>query len=487
MIQQLLDHTETPVGLVNIMIHGHFYQPERSDPFTGIIPLEPGADPYANFNERITAECYRPNAEAGNFDAMSFDLGPTLAAWLEKAHPDVYGRIIEADRRHFQRYGVGNALAQPYNHTILPLACSRDKHTQILWGLQDFWRRYGHEARGMWLAETAVNLECLDLLAQNGITYTILAPWQAVGEVDITEPYRVKLRQGRSITVFFYNDLSRAVSYDDHATTDANHFASEYRAYVNRDKEQAGTPQITVIASDGELYGHHKAWRDKFLEHFLKRSASAYGLSVCSLERYSLQHPATKEVEIHEPSSWSCGHGVRRWNKGCPCTEGEGSWKADLRYAFSRLAERGDDLFEQYAGIALLDPWAARNNYLALRHGWEEPSHFWKQHGITEHMDVAHILQARQLLEAQYYLQCAWTSCGWFFEDLDRIEPKNNIAFARRAVSLIWQATGYDLQQDLIRDLAEARSWRTGRTGADLYASLPVVPADLLPPREVLQ
>src|SRR5487761_603279 len=171
-------------GHTYLCLYGHFYQPPRENPFTGILPIEPEATPYANFNEKITAECYRPNAEAGNFDALSYDLGPTLAAWLEQAYPDVYQRIIEADHLHRARYGVSNALAQAYNHTTLPLANSRDKRTQIAWGLSDFRHRYGYAAHGMWLAETAVDLETLDLLAQYGITYTVLAPWQAATPID---------------------------------------------------------------------------------------------------------------------------------------------------------------------------------------------------------------------------------------------------------------------------------------------------------------
>ena len=235
--QQLQDPPETSVGLVNVAVHGHFYQPPREDPFTGIIPCEEGAAPYANFNERIASECYLPNAQSGNFDLMSFDMGPTLSAWLQRAQREVYDRIIEAERRHMERYGVSQAMAQPYHHTILPLAGARDKRTQILWGLSDYRHRYGHDAHGMWLAETAVDLETLDLLAQCGITYTILAPWQAAHEIDITQPYIVQLPSGRNITVFFYNHLSGAVSYHDDCTTDANSFAAGYsRAYINHDK-----------------------------------------------------------------------------------------------------------------------------------------------------------------------------------------------------------------------------------------------------------
>jgi alpha-amylase/alpha-mannosidase (GH57 family) len=478
-MEQLLERINASVSPVSICVHGHFYQPPREDPFTGVIPVEEGAAPYANYNEKITAECYRPNAELGNFDLISYDLGPTLAMWLEKAHPDVYLRMIEADRWHMERYGVGNALAQPYNHTILPLMQPRDKRTQILWGLQDFRHRYGHDAKGMWLAETAVNRKTLDVLAQAGVTYTVLAPWQAATPVDVTEPYLVRLPEGRSITVFFYNDLSGAVSYDDSATVDANQFAADYqRAYTNRD-QAAGRAQITVIATDGELYGHHKPWRDKFLSHFLNRSASAYGLSVCSLERYLSRHPATKEVEICELSSWSCRHGVDRWSTGCSCTEGDGDWKQALREAITQLAEAGHGIFGYLGEQILTDPWAARNDYLALRNGWELPERFWAKHG--RRMDIAAIVQAQQLLEAEYWLQYSFTSCGFFFEDLDRIEPSNNVAFARRAISLFWKASGHDLQSKFVKNLGKAVSWKTGRTGADLYHALPVVPVNLLP------
>jgi hypothetical protein len=474
--------SERRIGLVNIAVHGHFYQPLREDPFTGIIPEEEGAAPYANFNERITAECYRPNAKAGNFEVMSFNVGPTLASWLEKAHPDVHQYMVEADHLYH------NALAQVYHHTILPLANARDKRTQVLWGVQDFRHRFGHKPCGMWLAETAVDLETLDIMAECGIQFTILSPWQAAREVDMTEPYLVRLREGRSMTVFFYNPLSGSVSYSDEATVDANRFAASYQQhYLNREKAAAGIAQMTVIATDGELYGHHKTFREKFLSHFLRRSAKAYGLEFCSLERYLDASPATREAEIHERSSWSCCHGIHRWDVGCDC-DGTGSlsqreWKAPFRQALEYLQESGDALFEKCAGEVLHDLWEARNDYIALRNGWEIPERFWTRHARSSRSDIECIRQAQDLLEAQYYLQAAFTSCGFFFEDLDRIEPRNNIAFARRAISLLWQATGHDVQKDFLKDLQKAKSWRTGRTGADLYHSLPNVPKNLLPPQ----
>lgn len=485
--QSLLKKTteETrPPGPAYLCLHGHFYQPPRDDPFTGQIPVEPAATPYANFNEKITVECYRPNAEAGNFDLINFDLGPTLAAWLEDAHPDVYTRIIEADRENVARYGVGNAMAQAYNHTILPLASTRDKRTQIAWGLSDFEHRYGRKATGMWLAETAVDMETLDLLAQYGMTYTVLAPWQAATSIDPTEPYILPLYEGRSITVFFFNaPLSGGVSFDWNTTSNADEFATGYLpGHLEQGKLAAGESQLILIATDGELYGHHKPWRDKFLTHLLRVGAPSYGFEICTLERYMQMHPATKEVALRLPSAWSCSHGVARWDTGCECTEKDSSWKEALNRALRNVAGRANPLFEQYAGETLRDPWAARDAYLPVRNGWVTLDSFWEQQGKA-FVDASLMQRTLLLLEAQYYQQCSFTSCGFFFEDLDRIEPRNNIAFARRSISLLWQALGIDLQPEFVSDLQAVKSWRTpGLTGADVYRQLPIVRPDLLPP-----
>ena len=269
---------DPPVGLLNIGIHGHFYQPLREDPFTGIIPREFGSEPYLNYNEKITAECYRPNADLGNFNLMSFNVGPTLASWLERTHPEILQQMVLADYQHH------NALAQAYHHTILSLASEQDKRTQVVWGREDFRHRFGRDPRGMWVAETAIDLATLDILAESGIQFTILAPWQVKGPVDPTEPYLVRLREGRSIAVFIYNNLSGAVSYNDDETIDANTFAAAYqRAYLHKGKVADHQPQMHVLATDGELYGHHKRWRDKFLAHLLQWSAPANGLEPCSL------------------------------------------------------------------------------------------------------------------------------------------------------------------------------------------------------------
>ncbi|HEY7350957.1 MAG TPA: DUF3536 domain-containing protein [Ktedonobacterales bacterium] len=479
-----------------LCLHGHFYQPPREDPFTGQIPAEPGARPYANFNEKIMAECYRPNAEAGNFEYISYDLGPTLAGWIETSAPDVYARIIEADRRNVQRTGYGNALAQAYNHTILPLATMRDKRTQAAWGVADFQHRFGRAPEGMWLAETAVDLASLEALAERGIKYTVLAPWQASEGIDVTEPYLVRLPSGRSMTVFFYNaPLSGGVSFEWDMTNNADLFAASYLPHhLNRWKEEHGEPQLITVATDGELYGHHKPWRDQFLAHLVRKGAPAYGFEVCSLSAYFHRFPARREVRLQTPSSWSCHHGILRWGDGCGCTEGDSRWKPALRRALRRVGERGDGLFEEELAQTIADPWAARNDYLALRQGWMAPEAFWERHGKKGHAfwrkqsnkgrsprDEDALQRTMLLLEAQFYQQRMYTSCGFFFEDLDRLEPRNDIAFARRAISLYWQAAHIDLQSGFLVDLAEARSWRTGLTGADLYQQLPAVGSDLLP------
>ena len=468
-----------------VCLYGHFYQPPREDPFTGVVPPESGAAPYPNFNEKITIECYQPNATEGNFEHISFDLGPTLATWLEQHHSGTYSTIIEADRRNVARYGVGNALAQAYNHTILPQATTRDKRTQIVWGLEDFAHRFGRRAEGLWLAETAVDLETLDLAAEQGVTYTVLAPWQSAEPVDPTEPYRVRLPSGRTITVFFYNGpLSGGVSFDWDTTSNADSFAAAYLpSHLNREKVTRGTDQLIVVATDGELYGHHKPWRDRFLSHLVREGARAYGFEVTSLGRYLRDHPATREVTLRVPSAWSCAHGVARWSTGCSCTQGDSSWKPALRQALDNLAARLNETFEQDTAHALRDPWTARDAYLGLRNGWTSRNEFWQRFGRNgiRRVRKAAAEKAEMLLEAQYYGQSMYTSCGFFFEDLDRIEPRNDIAFARRAISLVWLASKVDLERDFLRDLAQVKSGRTGITGADAYAQLPPVAPEMLP------
>lgn len=454
-----------------LAVHGHFYQPPREDPFTGRMPREAGAEPYRNYNEKIAAECYGPNAEAGNFGRVSFDLGPTLAAWLEKHEPAAYAEIVRQEREHLERYGHGNGLAQVYSHAILPLATDREKQIQVSWGLADFRHRFGHTPEGMWLAETAADSASLGALLDQGIRFTVLAPWQTVETVDPGEPYWVRLADGRRIAAFFYNsELSGRVSFDSSITTDADRFGlQDLPRQVNRERLARNEPQLILIATDGELYGHHQVYRDKFLAHLLSVSAAARGFEVTSLGRYLAAHPPRREVRLKEGTSWSCHHGVDRWRGTCECIDQGGEWKAYLRQALDRLAGRLDAAYEMAARRLLKDAWIAEEEYIWVRLGAEAPADFWARHARSPRSGQR---SAFGLLEAQYYRHLMFASCAWFFEDLDRIEPRNAIGYGLRALCEAERVHKLDLLSAYASDLRSARSSRTGRTGADLLAEI---------------
>ncbi len=271
-------------------------------------------------------------------------------------------------------------------------------------------------------------------------------------------------------------------------TSNADVFAAtSLTQQLDRGKVERGEDQLIIVASDGELYGHHKPLREYFLSYLLRDSASAHGFEVTTLGRYLASHPPRRTVRLRMPTAWSCSHGVARWDTGCACTEGDSSWKHALRGALNQLAIQLDDLYVETTATALRDPWAARDAWLGVRNRWKSARAFWERHGAHSRRPFRRTRAeaVTQLLEAEYYAQAMFTSCGFFFEDLDRIEPRNDIAFARRAISLAWQATQTDLQTAFLAQLAEARSWRTGRTAADLYRELPSVPADALPPLPV--
>jgi hypothetical protein len=355
------------IGMRYFCVHGHFYQPPREDPHSGEIPIESGAKPYPNWNERIHAECYQPNAALGNFEHISFNLGPTLCAWLAEQHPDTLAQIVAQDRTNLERYGVGNALAQPYNHIILPLASYRDKVTQVVWGMVDFEHRFGRKPQGMWLPETAVDRETLSVLADHGIQFTILAPWQVEGkQVDGARPYRVALDGNRKLVVFFYHsDLSSGISFNPSLTTNADSFALHQLAPLFKGEK----PQMLMLASDGELYGHHQPLRDYFLAHLVNGASENAGLAPIYPGRWLQTYPPEDTVHIRENTSWSCHHGVARWQAGCGCTPGDGSWKGSLRSALDHLADKLDDIYESELAPTIQDPWALRNGYIYVMLG----------------------------------------------------------------------------------------------------------------------
>ncbi len=445
-----------------LSIHGHFYQPPREEPFTGKIPREVGAEPFHDFNEKITAECYQPNAAEGNFEHISFNLGPTLAAWMSAWAVDTWQRIIQSDRANVERFGAGNALAQSAHHTILPLARRRDKIAQVAWGIASFEYRFGRKPEGMWLPEMAVDYETLEALAGAGLSYTILSDEQVQGDTGgRAGPYRVPLSAGRSIAVFVRDRfLSNQISFD------MEHFSGP-RAWAWQALAPRG-PGLTLVATDGETFGHHHRNGVKFLQDLVVRDAPSTGLQVTTLARYLADHPPLVEIEIREMTSWSCEHGVARWVTGCDCTPGDSRWKGALRRALDNLSGEMDLVYTTEVGAVSVKPWALRDAYISVVTGQMDGLTFLTSQGLSDlpTVDAERILK---LLRAEFHRQRMYASCAVFFGELTRVEPRYAIANAARAIQLVKEATGEDLSHGFRRDLSVASSPRVGVTGADLY------------------
>ena len=488
-----------------LIIHGHFYQPPRENPRTGKIEPQPSAAPFHDWNERIHAESYGPNAFAriggdvperviNNYEYLNFNFGPTLLSWLQEQQPRTYQRILEADRiSAAKREGHGNGIAQAYGHAILPLANSRDQLTHILWGLEDFRFRFGRESESIWLPETACNYETLNLLIDQHLRYVILSPEQAnrvrkLGDsvwteltranVDTTRPYRFFHRDGsgRSLAVFFYHGtLARSIAFEKALTSS--------RELVDRFIRVADTGPLVNVATDGETYGHHFKFGDLCLAHALTVEAPAAGLQITNYGKYLDHHEPEFEVDINngpagEGTSWSCVHGVGRWSRDCGChTGGESGWnqlwRAPLRAALEFLRANGIDNFEQRGGDLFNDPWDARNGYIRLMlRGPEYQSAFlqeYSQRTLSEtEQDVA-----LKLLEIQRNSLLMFTSCGWFFSDLGGIETVQVMRYADRVIELQKELGIETHRQRFIEMLAEARSnLKEKGTGAEIFLRL---------------
>jgi len=443
-------------------VHGHFYQPPREDPFTGKIPREAGAEPYHDYNEKITAECYYPNALLGNFERISFNLGPTLAAWLAAHAQETYKRIIQSDHAHLNAYGVGNAIAQSAHHTILPLTRRRDKIAQVAWGIASYEYRFGHKPTGMWLPETAVDYETLEALSAAGLSFTILSDEQVYGDLrQGAGPYRVRLSGGRSIAVFVRDRfLSNQISFDMEQFSGPRAWA--HQALFSRE------PGLVLLATDGETFGHHHRGGEQFLQYLVLRDVPALGFQVTSLAAHFASHPPQSEIEIHEVTSWSCAHGVARWATGCDCTPGDSRWKGALRRALDNLASEIDLVYTGEVCASGISAWPLRDAYIAIVLGQIDEPAFLSTHGLS-HLPTAAADRIMKLLRAEFHRQRMYTSCAFFFEELTRSEPRYAIANAARAIALVKEATGEDLARGFRRDLSVAISSRVGVTGADLY------------------
>ena len=442
------------------------------------MPREPSAVPFHDWNERIALECYRPNAFArvldergrvvsivNNYEHLSFDFGPTLLSWLDDHEPDAYRRVLDADRR------TGGAVAQTYFHVILPLASERDVRTQVRWGLAEFSHRFGRPARGMWLPETAVNEAVLRVLAEEGVGFTVLAPSQAAGPVDVHRAYRwVHPDQpARGVDLVFYDGgLSHAVAFELGSLTS--------QALLDRVQDAGADGGLVAVAADGETFGHHHHWGDRMLAYALAVEAPKRGIEVTNLASFLDDNPPAQPVEVVE-SAWSCAHGVGRWKHDCGCSTGSRpgwnqQWRAPLRASLDVVRRAVDEVFERRGPEVLRDPWAARDDYVQVLLGAETGQEFLARHGTGGDPVVA-----LTLLEAQRHSLAMYTSCGWFFDDLAGLEGIQVLRYAARAMDCLDEIGEEPPLTEFLAVLAEARSNVAGEgNGRDVWVRH-VVPA----------
>lgn len=469
-----------------ICIHGHFYQPPRENAWLEFVELQDSAKPFHDWNERINFECYAPNSAArilddegfikkifNNYTRISHNFGPTLLSWMEKANPDTYQAILRSDRKSMERFhGHGSAIAQVHSHLILPLCNERDKHTQVIWGIRDFEYRYGRKPEGMWLAETAANTETLEVLANHGIAYTILAPRQAkafrkIGEehwnesgIDSKRPYLCQLPSGKSIVLFFYDgNLSQEVAFKGILNNGKSFAEKLLNAFDDRDE-----PQLVHIATDGESYGHHHRYGEMALADCLNYISETGKAVIVNYGAYLEMFPPDHEVMIHENSSWSCAHGIERWKSDCGCkTGGEPEWnqrwRQPLRNTLDWLRDELIPVFERESAAILVDPWQARNEYIKvlLDRTDQTVDVFIKEHCIN-YPDPKNKVKLLRLMEMQRNALLMFTSCGWFFDEISGIETNQILQYALRAIHYAKTVSGKDYHAEFLQRLANAPS-----------------------------
>jgi alpha-amylase/alpha-mannosidase (GH57 family) len=496
-----------------LIIHGHFYQPPRENPRTGEVEVEPTAAPFHDWNERIHAECYGPNAFArvtddasprvvNNYAHISFNFGPTLLSWLKKQQPRTYQRILDADTESIaRRGGHGNAIAQAYGHAILPLLNARDRLTHVIWGLEDFLYRFNRPAEAMWLPETACNDETLELLIEQGMRYVILAPNQArrvrrlseltwtevlPDTIDTTRPYLFFHRDGsrRSLAIFFYNGpVARAIAFE--------RALSSSKGVVERFKAVAQSGPLVNVATDGETYGHHFKFGDLCLAHVVEEEAPRAGFSITNYGEYLDTHEPQFEVEIDngqdgKGSSWSCSHGVGRWMDNCGCQTGgkagwDQRWRKPLREALEFLKTNADRHFETLGEDLFRNPWEARNAYISVVLDERQSIDVFidRQCRVLSDVDKE---RAIKLLEVQRNSLLMFTSCGWFFSDLAGIETLQVLRYAERVIGLQKELGVASPREKFLELLAEARSNVAEKgNGAEIFIRLERLQRELSP------
>jgi alpha-amylase/alpha-mannosidase (GH57 family) len=522
---QDVDPITTATG-VYVTVHGHFYQPPRENPYLNAIERQPSAAPFHDWNERIHYECYRPNAFArilsdrdeligivNNFEYLSFNIGPTLMSWLEHHDVEVYQQILDADRRSSERLnGHGNAIAQVYNHIILPLANERDKTTQIRWGKADFRSRFGRDPEGMWLAETAVDYATLEALVAEGIRFIVLAPSQAQrcrplptsdnpdpqwievggGQIDPIQPYRCYLKGSEVasshcplpnspyIDIFFYDGpISRDMGFND-VLSSSHHLAGRISQAVRGDHRPA---QLIAVATDGETFGHHKGGTEKALAYAFTEEFPERGWTVTNFAHFLSLNPPSWEVELKPVTAWSCSHGVDRWQENCGCGGGGSwhqEWRKPLRHSLDWLRDQLSKVYEETGKALFRDPWTARDEYIQiiLDRSPSTINRFLSSHQ-THKLSAAEKVDALRLLEMQRHTLLMYTSCGWFFDELSRPEGTQVLRYAARALELAGDVAGVQLEKAFVKRLAAAPSnVDLFQDGAEVYRQL-VIPAQI--------
>ncbi len=476
-----------------VIIHGHFYQPPREDPWLEEIPRQSGAAPWHDWNEKIDRECYRAVVAARVLDGdgkisrvintlsrMSFDVGPTLFEWMERAAPATYAAIIEADRMSVRRIGHGNAIAQPYHHVILPLASRRDKVTEVRWGIADFVRRFGREPEGMWLPETAVDDESLDVLAEAGIRFTILAPSQVV-----TPPPRGMMgnyvtENGRSIAIGVYHgDLSHGVAFGRLLSN-----ARVWKSEILQDMDLQTEPTVVSIATDGETYGHHHHFSEMALAWLLDNLDHTPDVEVTNYAAVLEAFPPADDVELISPSSWSCVHGVERWRANCGCrivhdTPARQEWRGPLRTGLEKLRAQLDEQYEREGARVFRDPMVARDAYGAVVAAEPSVRDAFVEDFLLPGLTQREKTRARELLEMARDGLRMFTSCAWFFDDLTGLEAAQNLRYAARAIELAGP-TGGEMEAGLMVQLRASHSSEPGSVTAEQVWAREVQP--IVPP-----
>lgn len=473
-----------------VCIHGHFYQPPRENAWLETVEQQESARPFHDWNARINFECYAPNAAArildeqgwivkirNNYNRISWNFGPTLLSWLEENDPEAYQLLQAADRRSAERFGGhGSAMAQVHSHLIMPLCNYRDKVTQVWWGIRDFEYRFKRYPEGIWLAETAVDTETLEVLASHGIQYTVLAPrqakavrridadtsWQTVTaeSIDTRHPYWCQLPSGRRIALYFYHGgVAQEVAFNGLLNSGKN-FAGRMTSFFDNND----TAQLAHIATDGESYGHHHRYGEMALADCLNQIEAGGVATLTNYGQFLELFPPEWEVQIHENSSWSCVHGVERWRSDCGCNTGGHAgwhqrWRKPLRATLNWLRDQLAPLYEREAARFLRDPWAARNDYIEvmLHRSEERVAAFLKKHTRRELSALEEVAVLR-LLEIQRHAVLMFTSCGWFFDEISGIETNQIMQYALRAMDYAQDVSGIDLHQEFIRRLSEAPS-----------------------------